>query len=440
MSPERNLPCPCWSGLKFKKCCFLKEVQESPEADFIQTNKKYFDLKWATGEEFVHNLAKNTFLLDWCFLNPLLPDKKELCDLLIVFDDIAVIWQIKNTKLTDREQIKEKDYLKNLRQLIWAKRALSEQHDVLTLENARGVSVTIETSKIREIHLIAAFVGDAPITHSPSEEMKDEVIRIFTRSFTEKILNELDTISDFIEYLRKSREFLMSSSRLMIDGWEEQMLGLYIHDNRDFSRISWDENTMCVLLDDFWDGVMDDPAYIQKRKDDKISYYWDRLIDMAFETYSPQYELVGRELARLSRLNRRIMAQAFSDAYWHTTENKIPFFRRVTQIDGVTFCILFHSSDWYDPEKYRVARKNHLETLMLCARWKEEFRGNKKVVGIAAECWSNGSHSFDFGLYVKEEWTEEDEESRLELQEETGIFRSPSMYQVQYKEYWDQKL
>ena len=62
-------------------------------------SKDFFYIKGKKAETVVHELATKSFLIDWCFLNPKLPNGKELCDLLIVFDDIAIIWQIKDLKL-----------------------------------------------------------------------------------------------------------------------------------------------------------------------------------------------------------------------------------------------------------------------------------------------------------------------------------------------------
>ena len=67
------------------------------------TSKHRFRLKGADAETVVHELAVNSFLVDWCFLNPQLPDGNELCDLLVVFDETAIIWQIKDLKLTRRD-------------------------------------------------------------------------------------------------------------------------------------------------------------------------------------------------------------------------------------------------------------------------------------------------------------------------------------------------
>lgn len=53
--------------------------------------KDYFHTKGVRAERVVHDLATKTSLVDWCFLNPKLPNGKELCDLLVVFDDVAII-------------------------------------------------------------------------------------------------------------------------------------------------------------------------------------------------------------------------------------------------------------------------------------------------------------------------------------------------------------
>lgn len=51
----------------------------------------YFREKGHRAEAIIHSLATKTFLTDWCYPDPKKPDGKELCDLLVVFDDIAII-------------------------------------------------------------------------------------------------------------------------------------------------------------------------------------------------------------------------------------------------------------------------------------------------------------------------------------------------------------
>ena len=69
-------------------------------------------LKGKNAEEFVQILAKKTFIEDWCYNNPKLPNGKEICDLLIVFDNIIIIWQIKDLKLDKYGMYRKEKYKK----------------------------------------------------------------------------------------------------------------------------------------------------------------------------------------------------------------------------------------------------------------------------------------------------------------------------------------
>jgi hypothetical protein len=55
-------------------------------------------------------------------LNPRLLDGKELCDLLVVFNDVAIIRQLKDLKLQEDGQYKRAEVEKNLRQLAGARK------------------------------------------------------------------------------------------------------------------------------------------------------------------------------------------------------------------------------------------------------------------------------------------------------------------------------
>jgi len=102
-----NQKCSCVSGKKFKKCCLSSPVLK------VDHQKHYFRLKGAKAEEMVQDLANKSFFIDWCYPNPKLPNGKELCDLLIIFDDIAIIWQIKDLKLDANNKYKKAEVEKN---------------------------------------------------------------------------------------------------------------------------------------------------------------------------------------------------------------------------------------------------------------------------------------------------------------------------------------
>ena len=124
-----------------------------------QSTKDYFYTKGQKAEKLVHDLATKTFLTDWCYLNPKLPDGKELCDLLVVFDEIAIIWQIKNLKIHEDGKYKKSEVDKNLRQLLGARRQLFELKSPVKLVNPRRGEEQFDPTSIKKVYLLSALFG-----------------------------------------------------------------------------------------------------------------------------------------------------------------------------------------------------------------------------------------------------------------------------------------
>src|SRR3989344_685407 len=198
MKIGRNDLCPCGSGKKYKKCCLDKE-----ESTSINYDKRYFELKGKNAEEFVYGLAQKSFLTDWCFINPKWDDGKELCDLLVVFGDKAIIWQIKDLKKGEDGKYNKNEVEKNLRQLLGAKRKLFELNKSIELENPRRGKELFDSRNIKEVYLISDLVGEGEDFYEFVKKIKDKIIHVLDRKGTEILLNELDTISDFVSYLKE---------------------------------------------------------------------------------------------------------------------------------------------------------------------------------------------------------------------------------------------
>ena len=88
-------------------------------------------------EKVIHDLSVKTFFTDWCYPNPPRPGGKELCDLLVIFDDTAIIWQIKDLKVDENGRYKQAEVEKNLRQLSGARRLLFDIKAPVRLSNPR---------------------------------------------------------------------------------------------------------------------------------------------------------------------------------------------------------------------------------------------------------------------------------------------------------------
>jgi hypothetical protein len=393
----------------------------------LTVEKDYFRLKGKEAESVLHELAEKTFLTDWCYLNPVLPNGKELCDLLVVFDNTAIIWQLKDIKLDDNGSLKESDVQKNQRQLLGACRQLFELKTNITLTNPRRGPETFIPSEIKCVHLISAFFGDNPSMIKSREKTEKYLIHTFTKRFTEIILNELDTIADFQRYLRDREQLSVTGTSLIVLGGEEEILAYYLNNNSSFDKF---KNGDVVLLDGgIWEDLKKHPKYLAKKQADQVSYLWDGIIDRSHEGDNPhQYELIARELARHDRLDRRILGKAFLEAHIIAHKSGKTFRRFMFMEDqNVMYCFLFQD----DPEP-RNSRKSHIASMCHVARGRYK---DKKVIGIATEKSMEETCSYDFVLFKVHEWTEKDQKVLEELQAKTDIFKNPNKSVIYEDEY-----
>ena len=389
-------------------------------------SRDYFRLKGKNAEGIVHELAAKTFLVDWCFLNPKLPNGKELCDLLVVFDDIAIIWQVKDLKLDENGTYKKTEVQKNLRQLSGARRQLFDLKAPIELENSRRTKERFDSSTIKKVYLISVLLGEGEDVGTFAEEIAEHTVHVFTKAFTQTVLNELDTISDFTEYLKAKEELLSTKKSLIIQGGEEDLLAIYLMRDRTFD--SFNEADLVMTQDGFWKHMQGRPEYKAKKKADEISYGWDSIINRAHQA-SANYERVARELARLNRFQRRYLSKVFLDAHIRAHNNHThDLFRRMVQSDGVSYCFLFQD----DPEPGEK-RREMLTAICWIARGK--FQQNKKVLGIATEMKIRPTCSYDFYLLDLPEWTQENQSNMEQLQKVTGIFVNPVVNYVHEDEY-----
>jgi len=240
-------------------------MQKRQKVDFDMLKKtqlnNIFNEKGTKAENFVYELAKKTFLTDWCYLRPHLPKNKgnkELCDLLVVYDDIAIIWQVKDTKLDKNGKKKKKDVEKNKKQLLGAKRQLFKLKTPVELENPRRGKEPFDPSLIRRIYLISALLGLEENSYDFMEINDHDVIHIFSEEFTGIALKELDTLKDFIDYLMK-KEILVSSpnKRIMLCGGEKELLAYYLMNNRRFDNFK--KMDSLIIDEGCWEHITNKP-------------------------------------------------------------------------------------------------------------------------------------------------------------------------------------
>jgi hypothetical protein len=397
--------------------------EHTPE---IEMSKDHFRLKGEKAEGVVHDLARGTFLTDWCYLNPKLPDGNELCDLLVVFDDVAIIWQIKDLKLNDRGQYNIGDVDKNLRQLSGARRQLFELRTKIELQNPRRGKEQFDPSQIKQVYLISVLFGEGEDVFSFIDAIKGYTVHVLTKDFTEINLAELDTMSDFVTYLRAKEKLVTKEKTIVIAGGEEELLAFYLLNNRNFERFNAADHI--TITQGSWEHLNKKPEYLAKKRADKISYYWDSIINRAHEG-GGEYEVVAREMARFNRFQRRGLSKVMYEGCVQAhRDEEHDLVRRLVSTLEVTVCFLFQD----DPEPHG-RRRAELEAMCFVARG--IIQDNRKVLGIATEKKIRPECTYDFCFLDIPEWTEQDQRGMEQLQMETGIFVSPEIAHMKEREY-----
>ena len=169
------------------------------------------------------------------------------------------------------------------------------------------------------------------------------------------LLSELDTATDFIEYLRR-KEALICSKKVVSATGEEDLLAHYlthVGGNKEHDFVI-PPRVDIALFDHLYAGMPENEQYIAKKKADKDSYVIDELIENVASSAARGTLVLGNELsismqekalhmlAAENRLSRRHLGTALGDVLCSATVDGRPKARCVTTASqsGTGYCFL----------------------------------------------------------------------------------------------------
>jgi hypothetical protein len=285
-------------------------------------------------------------------------------------------------------------------------------------------------------------------------------VHVFDEAHLHIILQELDTITDFVDYLRARRR-IIEGGALFVAASEEDLLALYVKDvnekgEHDFvvkSGISLMPGEHIGVLEGSYKEMRNREEYHRKKRADAVSYLWDYLIEKFARNYlggtlAPMPDGLGefdgrnggaelglRYMALERRINRRAHSEAILGAFERLNEsggNRL--FRAMLDENlekSTGFCILLMKRAMMPEgtsfDDYRTLRSHtlavYVEGLL------ERNRHLKRVVGIATEGEIAGPKSEDLIYMEPPTWTEEAIREARERESLFEIFRSDIKYQ-----------
>jgi len=431
-------------------------------------------------ETLLSELCEQTFLKLWSYPNPYKEDGKELCDLLVVFDDYVFIFfdreseRLRNGKgdLAIQWQRWKKEVIdKQLNTARGAAKYVNSGRPIfLDSKRKQAFPVSIPTNP-KVFQFVVAhgameacrarsednITGSLAIGYVPSigPELdepffvslpRDEITHVLDSENLGIILHELDTIFDFSRYFDEKERAIARYQMLTYCG-EEDLLAHYMlngSDNAGGHRIGSDELFEFVHIGEGeWRDFALSHAYEAKKKADSISYIWDALIQKTSENAlngtgsGNANPFVGRSainyMAREPRFVRRAFAEQINKAIEAFPEDSGPIARHVSlmpsfyQNQSYVFLQLWvQDKGDYDTE-YRPKRTEILQ--IACVAAKQKFPDLERVIGIAIDApkFADGVNSEDLVLIEFADIETSTLKHFEELNEHFRFFCNPTM-------------
>jgi len=389
-------------------------------------------------EEYVKQLCDHSFLSLWSYANPKGKKDKELCDILIVCDPSIIIISVKEIQFkdTDNFEIGYKRWRKkaiedSVAQIYGAERWISDASNVITSIGEQAI-VFPHKGKRRIFRIAVAFgsQGKAAIQFG---DFGTGFVHTFDEHSLKIVMSELDTITDFVEYLKNKEEFVTSGKQLLFEGGEEDLLAYYLSNNRKFpSGID-----LLVLTTGIWQKFRDSKEYQTKKELEKQSYIWDALIEQLSIYYREnelitthtldEFEKCIRIMAKEDRFSRRAISEIFANFLTKSKDGE--FARLFSSLCGVTY--VFQATNKEIDREYRSA-----ELGLRCILARGLIRDNKTVIGIATERHQlKEGASWDVLYYHLDGWSAENQSDFERIQQYTGFFKNTLQSHYRAQEY-----
>ncbi|HLK90195.1 MAG TPA: hypothetical protein VKZ18_09895 [Polyangia bacterium] len=326
------------------------------------------------------------------------------------------------------------------------------------LGNTRG-TLAVVPSIVGDAHVNPELSGYQPFSVGDLDPAQP-FVHVFDDIALETLLTELDTITDFVQYLTR-KEVLVRSGNLARAAGEEELLAYYIRhiDSDGIHRFappsgdeSWAPEERLVLVEGMWRSAQANPQFVAKKAADRISYFWDDLIFaftghllagtsiLSADTSVDDIEKAVRLMALESRFRRRVHAEAIMGAIKRAPPDKI--WQRVfmgMDVDLAYVFVQFPYLEFMKPdyEGYRHARREYL--LGYCLSVFSRLRQVKRIVGIAMEPARHAGErsSEDLMLMEPPEWNDALEAEAREFMAHFNLGQAVEVQQSRVLEYPD---
>lgn len=434
-------------------------------------------------ERVLAEFCERSFLKLWSYPNPYKDDGHELSDLLAVFGehififfdrenqlpeqpdkDPQVLWGRWKRNVVDR-QVKTahgaERYIRSGRPIFLDAKgttpfplAIDPQkaivHKIIVAHGAKEACERASEQNIYGSLAITYCESDGGSTHPFHIEIdKRNPVHIFDSHNLPIVLGELDTVSDFSDYLDEKLRAVAKFDSLVYCG-EEDLLGHYLlnYDKTTEQHIigtKRDDVNGVMIGEGEWHDFIKTDLYKNTKNEDRVSCFWDELIQRTCQnaldgTLGGNSDLLRGESAifemvKEPRFIRRSLADKIRRAVVNFPDHPSQLTRQVTflpsyrpEIGYVFFQLRVPDAMRREPD-YLDKRRTLLE--IACGAARNKFTHLTKVIGIGMDApkFAGDTNSEDFILLPCETWTDESRAYYDEQNREWNFFGTPQLEQ-----------
>ena len=384
-------------------------------------------------EKYVLTLCESSFLNLWCFPNPIGKKKKELCDILVVCGTHVLIFSVKEIEInpTGNFELDNSRWLKravddSIKQIYGAERIIKT--GISIVDSFSEETILLPELANCQIHRIAISLGRGNDYSLKFGDFGKGFVHVFDEATLDVIFNELSTITDFINYLNE-KEYQVSQNNIPLLYSEKDLLAFYLLNGRSL-EINGDENQDKTIIfeNDIWDGLTQDEHYLELKKFQISSVYWDKILDEFLFTFDRDELIVPMKrnqldksifyLALESRHNRVVLGQAIKEFI-----NPKPGTFNTSRITHspnnrkIIYVFLLRDASSSD----RMLILDELQLRLYVAR---EILGEGDIaIGIGMDSENSAGYSYDLCTMDFSDWTKEDSKYSQQIQSQLGFYK-----------------
>lgn len=409
-------------------------------------------------ERLLANLCERSFLRLWTYPNLFKRAGKELSDLLVVFREEVIIFSDKSCAYPETGNA-QLDWQRWFRRAVAA--SAHQIHEAERWIRAKPTEVYLDpkcTERLplqlpdpsrMKVHRICVVTGAAarcraatgrdalaidldvlddasPFTIGRLQKERNW-IHIFDEAALQRVLSELDTISDFLGYL-EAKSKLLQEGHFKAAACEEDLLAHYLWNGRNFPH----DGAPYSLRKNLWLTVENDRQFQAGRRENHVSSFWDGFIEYITDHYldgllefgneldMTEYERMVRKMAAEPRFHRRILSKAILERADRAREGKIGSLLPSSDPEVVYALLIGRGAPREQYAEYRLERSRELQLRCFAAKIaRPEVR---YVVGIALDARGVEGSAEDFLLLDTQGLTEQELARAARIRQELGYW------------------